>query len=103
MSDLSAIILCGGKGERLRPFTDSVPKPLVPLNGKPLLYHLMRYLHAGGIRHFVLCLGYKSDAIEQFVDQCVPGDWSTQCDQSGDVSMNDRIIHALPHVSGPMI
>ena len=48
MSDATAVILCGGKGERLRPFTDHLPKALVPLHGKPLLYHLMNYLSQSG-------------------------------------------------------
>jgi NDP-sugar pyrophosphorylase family protein len=47
ISELTAILLCGGKDERLKPFTETLPKVLVPLNGEPLLSHLFRYLSSG--------------------------------------------------------
>ena len=46
MIDLTAIVLAGGKGERLKPFTERFPKPLVPLNGQPILHYLLSYLAA---------------------------------------------------------
>lgn len=100
MSEITAIVLCGGKGERLRPFTDNLPKALVPLQGKPLLYHLMRYLSGSGISRFVLCVGYKAECIEQFVRECARPDWDVHCVNSGDASMADRILDALPLVRG---
>ncbi|HWX54080.1 MAG TPA: nucleotidyltransferase family protein [Verrucomicrobiae bacterium] len=103
MSELSAIILCGGKGERLRPFTDTFPKPLVPLNGKPLLFYLLQHLRAGGVRHFVLCVGHKADAIEDFARRSRSESWQMECVNSGDVSMADRILHARQTVQGRAI
>lgn len=100
MAELTAVILCGGKGERLRPFTDHLPKALVPLHGKPLLYHLMHYLAQSGISRFVLCVGYKAECIEQFVRECAPPRWKVECVNSGDASMADRILDARPHISG---
>jgi NDP-sugar pyrophosphorylase family protein len=100
MSDLTAVILCGGKGERLKPFTDQLPKALVPLHGKPLLHHLMNYLSQAGISRFVLCVGYKAECIEQFVAQSAQPGWNIQCVNSGDASMADRIRDALPHIPG---
>jgi glucose-1-phosphate cytidylyltransferase len=97
--DVTAILLCGGKGERLRPFTESMPKPLVPLNGQPLLLHLMRYLSQGGVRRFVCCTGYKAEAIEAFVKENPNPQWDVRCVNSGDASMTDRILDALPHVT----
>src|SRR4030095_1617949 len=73
--DLTAILLCGGKGERLRPFTDTLPKPLVPLNGRPLLYYLMKYLADEGVNRFIVCVGYKADAIERFLSTECPPQW----------------------------
>ncbi len=100
MSDLTAVILCGGKGERLKPFTDHLPKALVPLRDKPLLYHLMNYLAQSGIARFVLCVGYKAECIEQFVrDQAKPR-WKVECVNSGDASMADRILDAQPYIPG---
>jgi glucose-1-phosphate cytidylyltransferase len=100
MSDLTAVILCGGKGERLKPFTDHLPKALVPLRDRPLLFHLMNYLSQSGVSRFVLCVGYKAECIEQFVrDQAKP-QWNVQCVNSGDASMADRILDAQPHIPG---
>lgn len=100
MFELTAILLCGGKGERLKPFTDVMPKPLVLLNGKPLLYHLMRYLSVAGISRFVVCVGYKAESIEQFVKDYSEPSCDIYCVNSGDVSITDRILDAREHVSG---
>ena len=98
MSDITAVILCGGKGERLRPFTEHLPKPLLPLNGRPILYHLMDYLSRWGIERFVLCTGYMAECVEQFVrDQCDP-QWDVRCVNSGDATMTQRLRDAWPHV-----
>lgn len=103
MSDPTAVILCGGKGERLKPFTDQLPKALVPLHGKPLLHHLMNYLSQSGISRFVLCVGYKAECIEQFASQCASPGWRVQCVDSGDASMADRILDARPYMEGPAL
>jgi glucose-1-phosphate cytidylyltransferase len=99
MRDLTAIVLAGGKGERLRPYTDSAPKPLIPLNGRPLLEHLLAFLSAGGIRRFVLCTGYKAEMIERYMRECNRPDWDVACINSGDVAMTDRLLDARRHVS----
>lgn len=100
MSDLTAILLCGGKGERLRPFTETLPKALVPLNGEPLLWHLLRYLAAEGVSRFVACVGYKAEAIEGFLGERGEPSWDVACVNSGDASMTDRILDARGHVRG---
>jgi len=99
-ADLTAILLCGGKGERLRPFTESLPKALVPLNGKPLLQHLLTYLQASGVSRFLVCAGYKAEGIEEFLREHRPPGCEIICLNSGDVSMTDRILHAREHVRG---
>lgn len=103
MSDLCAIVLCGGKGERLRPFTETLPKALIPINGHPLLYHLLRYLFASAARRAILCTGYKADAIDRFVEDCRRPDWNITCVNSGDVSMTDRILDAAGQADGPYL
>ncbi len=100
MSDLTAILLCGGKGERLRPFTETLPKALVPLNGEPLLSHLLRYLAAEGVSRFVACVGYKAEAIEDFLKGRGDAFREVACVNSGDASMTDRILDAREHVRG---
>lgn len=101
--DPTAVILCGGKGERLKPFTDQLPKALVPLRGEPLLYHLMNYLSASGIQRFVLCVGYLAECIEQFVEERAKPAWQVTCVNSGDASMADRILDAKAHITGPAL
>ena len=58
-----AVILCGGRGERLRPLTDSLPKPLAPAAGRPFLWHLLEQLRDNGYREVVLLTGYRGDMI----------------------------------------
>lgn len=102
-SELTAILLCGGKGERLKPYTDTRPKPLVQLNGRPLLAHLLRYLSAAGITRFVICVGYKHEAIEVFVRDHADPAWEITCLNSGDVSMTDRLLDARKQIVGPAL
>lgn len=59
------MILCGGKGTRLREVTELLPKPMVPIGEQPILWHIMKTYAAFGCRRFILCLGYKR---ESFVD-----------------------------------
>ena len=61
-----ALILAGGKGERLRPLTDSLPKPMVPVCGKPILEHQVEWLKTGGVTDVVFLTGYRADVIEAY-------------------------------------
>ena len=61
------IILCGGKGGRLQPLTEFIPKTLLPLNKKPVLQHIIEFYKKQNFNQFVLCTGYRSYDIEQFI------------------------------------
>jgi glucose-1-phosphate cytidylyltransferase len=61
------VILCGGRGTRLREKTESVPKPLVEIGGRPILWHVIGIYAAQGFDRFVLATGYLGDQIERFV------------------------------------
>ncbi len=63
---MKAIILAGGRGTRLKPVTDYVPKPLVPINNIPIIELQIRYLKKFGIKEFIICTGYKTEQIENF-------------------------------------
>jgi glucose-1-phosphate cytidylyltransferase len=63
---MKAVILCGGKGTRIRDVTENVPKPMLPIGDRPILWHIMKGYAAHGIEDFVLCLGYKSWAVKEF-------------------------------------
>ena len=58
-----AVILAGGRGERLRPLTDKIPKPMVPINGTPFLDYLINSIIQVGIKNILILLGYKADII----------------------------------------
>lgn len=61
-----AAILCGGLGSRLRPITDKIPKPMVPVNGVPFLEYLLVQLRDNGIREVILMTGYRGEQIEEY-------------------------------------
>jgi glucose-1-phosphate cytidylyltransferase len=63
---MKTIILCGGRGTRLREETEYRPKPMVPIGGKPILWHIMKYYAHFGHKDFILCLGYRGDMIKEF-------------------------------------
>ncbi len=63
---MKAVILCGGRGTRLREETEFKPKPLVEIGGKPMLWHIMKIYSQYGIKDFILCLGYKGDMIKDY-------------------------------------
>lgn len=64
---MQAVILSGGIGKRLKPITDYVPKPLVPLKNVPILEWQIRYLKKNGVKNVIICSGYKNDQIENFL------------------------------------
>mgnify|MGYP003390705263 FL=1 len=68
-----AIILCGGKGTRLKEVVNDVPKPLAPIDGIPFLSILMKYLKAQGIRRVILATGYMHEKIENLYGNCYEG------------------------------
>jgi glucose-1-phosphate cytidylyltransferase len=63
---MKVVILCGGKGTRLREETEFRPKPMVPIGGYPILWHIMKGYAAQGHTEFVLCLGYKGEMIKDY-------------------------------------
>ena len=66
VSQLPAVILCGGKGTRLREETELRPKPMVEIGGQPILWHIMKIYGHYGLERFALCLGYKGWVIKQY-------------------------------------
>jgi glucose-1-phosphate cytidylyltransferase len=64
--DTPVIILCGGKGTRIADVTTSIPKPMVPIGGKPILWHIMKIYSHYGYKNFILSLGHKGWAIKEY-------------------------------------
>jgi glucose-1-phosphate cytidylyltransferase len=63
---VKVVLFCGGQGLRLREYAEHIPKPMVQIGYRPILWHVMRYYAHFGHREFVLCLGYKADVIKEY-------------------------------------
>jgi glucose-1-phosphate cytidylyltransferase len=75
---MKVVLFCGGLGMRLRDYADNVPKPMVPIGYRPIIWHLMKYYAHFGHKDFVLCLGYRGDMIKHYFlnyEECVSNDF----------------------------
>ena len=63
---MKVVLFCGGQGMRLRDYDDTIPKPMVTIGYRPIIWHLMKYYAHYGHKDFVLCLGYKADVIKNY-------------------------------------
>ena len=75
---MKVVLFCGGLGTRIRDQSESVPKPMVTVGYRPILWHVMRYYAHHGHKDFVLCLGYRADAIKRYFleyDETVSNDF----------------------------
>lgn len=102
-ADLVAVILCGGRGERLLPLTATLPKALVPVGDRPLLQHLIEHLECEGVSQFALCTGHLSKQVEAFASSIASSRRVIHVIDSGDVPMADRILDARPFTKGPVL
>jgi glucose-1-phosphate cytidylyltransferase len=99
-------ILCGGRGTRLREFTDDLPKVLVEVGGQPILWHIMKGYQASGYDRFVLALGYLADKVEAHFKHAASGcvevdreDWSiTFADTGLDTPTGGRVKALRDHL-----
>jgi glucose-1-phosphate cytidylyltransferase len=95
-------ILCGGRGTRLQEKTVDIPKPLVEIGGRPILWHVIRIYAAYGLKRFVLLCGYKGDLIVDFAASCEwPDGVSVECLDTGlDTPTGGRIHRARAALRG---
>lgn len=124
---VSTIILCGGEGTRMRGLTDDVPKPMLPIGGRPMLWHIMQLYAAAGFEDFVLALGHRGEVIKDWVlhyeafssdfrvELGRPGrleilehhgedTWRIACvDTGGDAQTGTRVKRAAQHASGDRV
>ena len=78
------MILCGGRGTRLQGRAPSLPKPMVEIGGRPILWHVIQIYLAQGFRRFLLLTGHRGEQISRFVDQQAwPADASLRCLDTG--------------------
>jgi glucose-1-phosphate cytidylyltransferase len=75
---MKVVLFCGGLGLRLRDYADHIPKPMVKLGYRPILWHVMKYFAHFGHREFILCLGYRGDVIKEYFlnyNECLSNDF----------------------------
>ena len=65
---MKVVLFCGGLGTRLQAYSDTIPKPMVSIGTRPMLWHLMRYYAHFGHTEFILCLGYRGDVVRRYFD-----------------------------------
>jgi len=75
---MKVVLFCGGLGTRLREHSDTIPKPLVPIGPRPIIWHLMRFYAHYGHKDFILCLGYGGEMIRDYFlnyQECLSNDF----------------------------
>jgi len=75
---MKVVLFCGGLGTRLREHSEAIPKPLVNIGVRPIVWHLMRYYAHYGHKDFILCLGYRGDLIREYFlnyNECLSNDF----------------------------
>jgi glucose-1-phosphate cytidylyltransferase len=98
VADLTTLVLCGGKGMRAYPHTLDVPKPLLPVAGRPVLAHVLDIYADHGLTRFVLAAGYKGELIEAFAGE-LPSTWDVVVVDTGeDTNTGARIAKCVEYV-----
>jgi glucose-1-phosphate cytidylyltransferase len=75
---MKVVLFCGGLGTRLREHSETIPKPLVNIGVRPIIWHLMRYYAHFGHKEFILCLGYRGDLVREYFlnyNECLSNDF----------------------------
>jgi glucose-1-phosphate cytidylyltransferase len=75
---MKVVLFCGGQGLRIRDYAEGVPKPMVPIGYRPVVWHVMKYYAHFGHKDFILCLGYRSDVIKNYFlnySECISNDF----------------------------
>lgn len=93
VSQLTVVVLCGGKGDRLKPLTDTRPKPLVEISGTPILAHLLNFFESSRISKFIIAVGYRAEDFKNYFKSHHKSS-EIQIIDSGDVDIIKRIKDA---------
>ena len=120
---MKVVLFCGGFGMRMREYSESVPKPMVQIGNRPILWHIMKYYAHHGHKDFILCLGWQADVVKRYFleyDECISNDfvltgggrsvelmrsdiqdWRiTFVDTGTQSNIGERLCAVRPHVAG---
>jgi glucose-1-phosphate cytidylyltransferase len=120
---MKVVLFCGGLGTRLREYSETIPKPMVEIGYRPIIWHLMRYYAHFGHKDFILCLGYKGDYIKNYFlnyNECLSNsftlskggkdiqlhttdidDWTiTFVDTGVNANIGQRLVAVKPYLDG---
>lgn len=94
---MKVAILCGGQGTRLREHTETLPKPMVAIGGRPILWHIMRIYAHFGLNDFVLCLGYLGDVIREYLRSSDAGldEWNILPAETGEMAQTGARVYRI--------
>lgn len=96
---MKVVLFCGGLGTRIRDYSESIPKPMVPIGNYPIIRHVMQYYSEYGYRDFVLCLGYKANVVKNYFlnykieesSDCVISEFGSKIDIIGEKPPDWRV------------
>lgn len=100
---MKTVILCGGQGVRAFPFTNYLPKPMLPINGTPVLMHVMRNFIGQGFNEFVLAAGYRQQVILDYFEDKAIGATVEVVDTGDSSDTGRRIYNCRQHIDGPFV
>lgn len=89
---MKVVLFCGGLGTRLKEYSETIPKPMVDIGYRPIMWHLMKYYASFGHTDFILCLGYRGDIIKNYFlnyNECLSNNFV--------LSDGGRTVHLLDH------
>jgi|SRR3989344_2290011 len=89
---MKTVILCGGKGSRMGEATEQLPKPMIEIGGKPVLWHIMKIYASQGFNEFVLCLGYKGEKIREYFESNNGENWKIDFVDTGENTLKSERV-----------
>lgn len=95
MLNIPVVILCGGKGLRIGQLTEKIPKPLLKVADRPILWHVMKIYKSQGFCNFILCLGYKGEKIREYFRNNNDEGWNIQFVETGSESTKSERLQQV--------
>ena len=96
---MKVILLAGGFGTRLSEYTDTIPKPMVEIGGKPILWHIMNFYAQYNHKNFIIALGYKGEIIKKYFSKKFD-DWKIELIDTGEKTMTGGRVKRLQKIIG---